>query len=178
MSKLSVKEIRTEVHRLFERHPGGMRRGDVVTEITEMYPETPRGTIATTVSTYLNGDDDFEKTGYAFFKLQLSEAAVHTEPSDPVIVVHAADSAKQETVTENDFYKPFGDWLRDDAAEVTEAVALGGIILRGKWNTPDVIGTLRSKPSDLFKFETIIVSAEIKVDANQAITAFGQAASY
>gem|GEM_PF-5056772 len=68
-----------------------------------MYPETPRGTIATTVSTYLNGDDDFEKTGYAFFKLQLSEAAVHTEPSDPVTVVHAADSAKQETVTENGF---------------------------------------------------------------------------
>jgi hypothetical protein len=44
--------------------------------------------------------------------------------------------------------------------------------------TPDVIGVRRSKASDVVQFPTEIISAEIKLDSGQLITAFGQACAY
>ncbi|MCI0565167.1 MAG: hypothetical protein MN733_42415 [Nitrososphaera sp.] len=44
--------------------------------------------------------------------------------------------------------------------------------------TPDVIGVLKPKPTDIFTFPSEIVSAEIKIDYFGLITAFGQACSY
>ena len=51
-------------------------------------------------------------------------------------------------------------------------------MLKGKWGTPDVIGVLRPRTQDLLKFEPQIVSAEIKIDPNQPVVAFGQAIAY
>jgi hypothetical protein len=62
--------------------------------------------------------------------------------------------------------------------EVTEAITIGGNIFKGKWNTPDVIGVLRPRKGDLIKFDPQIVSAGIKIDPSQPVTAFGQAVSY
>jgi len=44
--------------------------------------------------------------------------------------------------------------------------------------TPDVIGKRESKRSDIIKRPTEIVSAEIKLDSFQLVTAFGQACAY
>ncbi|MFN5157979.1 MAG: hypothetical protein ACK5IH_17240, partial [Betaproteobacteria bacterium] len=53
-----------------------------------------------------------------------------------------------------------------------------GNLFRDKWGTPDVVGKRESKRSDVIKAPTEIVSAEIKADTTQLVTAFGQACAY
>jgi hypothetical protein len=55
---------------------------------------------------------------------------------------------------------------------------LGGNRFKDKWGTPDVIGKKESKRSDIIQAPVEIVSAEIKTETNQLITAFGQACAY
>jgi hypothetical protein len=92
-------------------------------------------------------------------------------------------SASRETaianpIAESDFYVPFSDWLKNDLEEVTQAIALGRNKFRDKWGTPDVIGKRESRRSDVIKAPTEIVTAEIKADTLQLVTAFGQACAY
>ena len=47
-----------------------------------------------------------------------------------------------------------------------------------KWGTPDVIGKRESKRSDIIQAPVEIVSAEIKPEVSQLVTAFGQACAY
>lgn len=79
---------------------------------------------------------------------------------------------------EEDFYGSFGDWLVNDLEECTKAIPLGGNRFRDKWGTPDVIGKRESKRSDILQAPTEIVSAEIKTESSQLVTAFGQACAY
>lgn len=44
--------------------------------------------------------------------------------------------------------------------------------------TPDVIGIRESRKSDIIKFGTEIVCAEVKLDSTNLITTFGQACAY
>lgn len=81
------------------------------------------------------------------------------------------------SVTEQDFYESFAAWLEDND-EATVAAALGGSSLGGKWGTPDVIGVLKPRAQDIFKFEPQIVTAEIKAVPTQPVVAFGQAVAY
>lgn len=76
------------------------------------------------------------------------------------------------------FYEPFADWLKNEAEDCTKAIALGRNKFKDKWGTPDVIGVRESLRSDIVKAPTQIVSAEIKIDTNNLITAFGQACAY
>ena len=62
--------------------------------------------------------------------------------------------------------------------ECTKAIALGGNRFRDKWGTPDVIGKRESKRSDIIQAPVEIVSAEVKPDVYQLVTAFGQACAY
>jgi hypothetical protein len=50
--------------------------------------------------------------------------------------------------------------------------------LRSKWGTPDVVGIYKPLASDLVKFPIEIVSAEIKIDPQAPVVAFGQSAAY
>jgi len=92
------------------------------------------------------------------------------------------DSGQTDTAIvkfkEYEFYTPFADWLKNELEEVTHAIHLGGNTFRDKWGTPDVIGKSESRRSDIIKGATEIVSAEIKTDTSQLITAFGQACAY
>jgi hypothetical protein len=81
-------------------------------------------------------------------------------------------------IRESDFYEPFAEWLKTEVEECTRAIPLGGAVFKDKWGTPDVIGVLESRKSDIVQFPTEIVSAEVKIDGNQLITAFGQACAY
>jgi len=47
-----------------------------------------------------------------------------------------------------------------------------------KWGTPDVIGVRVASRDDLIKFQEEVTSAEIKIDTQGLITAFGQACAY
>ena len=83
-----------------------------------------------------------------------------------------------EKVKELDFYEPFAEWLKNDLDEVTVVSSLGGAGLKSKWGTPDVVGVYKPLASDLIKFPKEIVSAEIKIDPQQPVVAFGQAVAY
>jgi len=83
-----------------------------------------------------------------------------------------------KSIREEDFYKPFADWLVNELEECTKAISLGGNLFKDKWGTPDVIGVRESKRSDIIQFPTEIISAEIKSDSIGLITAFGQACAY
>jgi hypothetical protein len=79
---------------------------------------------------------------------------------------------------EEEFYASFADWLVNDLEECTKAIPLGGNRFRDKWGTPDVIGKRESRKSDILQVPTEVVSAEIKADVSQLVTAFGQACAY
>lgn len=81
-------------------------------------------------------------------------------------------------IAEDEFYKSFADYITNDLEECTKAVPLGGNRFKDKWGTPDVVGVMSPRPSDIFKLPPEIISAEIKTDTNTLITAFGQACSY
>jgi hypothetical protein len=94
-------------------------------------------------------------------------------PAPPV----KAETPGSEPLTEQDFYVSFAEWLEEND-EATVASALGGSSLGVKWGTPDVIGVLKPRAQDIFKFEPQIVTAEIKVVPSQPVVAFGQAVAY
>lgn len=79
---------------------------------------------------------------------------------------------------EEDFYEPFAHWLKNEIEDVTHAISLGRNKFKDKWGTPDVLGKRESKRSDIIQGATEIVSAEIKIDTQQLVTAFGQACAY
>jgi hypothetical protein len=159
--------------RLLKKHPDGIRYTDLVRIITE----TDKSLNPNTVGTQASGlDTRLPETVYkpdrGIFRL--------TEFRD-----NAAGDLKEELVPEppkktkeKDFYQPFANWLVNETEECTKAIGLGGNLFGGKWGTPDVIGKRESKLSDILKIQTEIVSAEMKTDSNQLITAFGQACAY
>lgn len=108
------------------------------------------------------------------FRLIKFRKDVFTQPSQTVI----AKMTKTATISEEDFYEPFADYLVNELEECTRAIPLGGNIFKDKWGTPDVIGIRESKRSDIIPFPTEIISAEIKTDSNGLITAFGQSCAY
>ncbi|HVC45437.1 MAG TPA: hypothetical protein VND20_11525, partial [Candidatus Binataceae bacterium] len=81
-------------------------------------------------------------------------------------------------VKESEFYEPFADWLKNDLDEVIEVAPLGGAGMKTKWGTPDVIGVYKPSAGNLIKFPLEIVSAEIKIDPQAPVVAFGQAVAY
>lgn len=68
--------------------------------------------------------------------------------------------------------------MRNDLNEVVTAEPLGGSGLGSKWGTPDVVGIYKHLPHQKIRFELEIVTAEIKIDPQSSVTAFGQAAAY
>jgi hypothetical protein len=85
--------------------------------------------------------------------------------------------AQPKNSNEESYYEPFMEWLLGQD-QVIEAMVVGGNTFKNKWATPDVIGTYKPKKSDPITFPMELVSAEIKIDGNQSITAFGQACAY
>jgi hypothetical protein len=81
-------------------------------------------------------------------------------------------------IKESEFYEPFAEWLKNDLDEVTEVASLGGAGLKSKWGTPDVVGIYKPLASNLIKFSIEILSAEIKIDPQAPVVAFGQAVAY
>jgi hypothetical protein len=100
-----------------------------------------------------------------------------TEPEPDVAAAETSDGHTTGTVKEQDFYQKFADYLRMELEECTKAVAVGGNKFKDKWGTPDVVG-VRKSIGDLIPVDVEVVSAEIKTETTQLITAFGQACAY
>lgn len=109
---------------------------------------------------------------FRHIKFKDTELETDIKDSETHVIVEGKE------VEESSFYETFASWIVTDLEECTKAISLGGNAFRDKWGTPDVIGILTSMPSDIVKLPPEIISAEIKLDSSQLITAFGQACSY
>lgn len=64
---------------------------------------------------------------------------------------------KGQRPKEEEFYKPFADYLMNELEECNRAIALGGNLFKEKWGTPDVIGIMESRRGDIIQLPTEIV---------------------
>lgn len=177
MAKLTTAQIKAVAKQKILAIPEGVRWTALVNEIRAEYPDTPINTIWGSTQTLFKSDPDISKIAKGIYAIGQNQAAKDSAASvpkdDPDTLIEAG-----QVISESDFYDSFAEWLRDGLDEVTEAISIGGNIFKSKWNTPDVIGVLRPLKGDLIKFDPQIVSAEIKIDPNQPVVAFGQAVSY
>jgi hypothetical protein len=166
------EKIISKAIEILKSNPNGVRYSELTRKIHEEFPEIPVNTIIGTIwnldtrvpnEVYKAARGVFRHIG--FRELEISEEERKLPP-------------EIEKVKEEDFYKPFSEWLVNEIEECTKAIALGGNRFRDKWGTPDVIGKREPLRSDIIKAPTEIVSAEIKSDTRDLITAFGQACSY
>jgi hypothetical protein len=174
MARLTVRQIEDLARSIVAAKPGGINYSTLRQEISERSPETSKNTI-----------------GGAVWNLHEKFPREISKPSRGLFVptggarneAVTVGNAEQVTpagirVSESDFYEPFAEWLKQDLDEVTAVAPLGGAGLKSKWGTPDVVGTYKPLASDLIKFPIEIVSAEIKIDPQAPVVAFGQSVAY
>ena len=166
------EKIISKAVELIKSNPNGIRYSELVTKIQQEFPDIPVNTIHGTVwnletrvpaEVYKPARGLFRHT--TFKDIEIGEE----KPEIPPTV---------EKRKEDDFYEPFRDWIVNELEECTKAIPLGGNKFKDKWGTPDVIGIREHRKSDIIRPPTEIVSAEIKIDTGNLITAFGQACSY
>ena len=155
---------------LLKVSPDGIRYSDLVRKIHKEFPEIPINTIHGTIwNLETRVPNEVYKPARGLFRYIGFKEEAREEQKLPSEVVK---------IKEEDFYEPFASWLVNELEECTKAIPLGRNKFRDKWGTPDVIGKREPRRSDIVKTPTEIISAEIKADARDLITAFGQACSY
>ncbi len=170
-------QIRKVAFDVLEEKPEGMRYSDLGRKILEVNPSFKPNTISgATWDLDIQFPDKVYKPDRGVFRLLKFKENISTQPDQRPTTTEKITTKK--AIKEEDFYKPFADWLVNELEECTNAIGLGGNIFRDKWGTPDVVGVRESKRSDIIQFPTEIVSGEIKIDSNGLITAFGQACAY
>jgi hypothetical protein len=172
-----TQRIKVEALKILERHPEGMRYSELHAAISASDSAFKSGSISGCIS---NLDVHYPEFVYKpargrFRLLRFKEPAVNgaEAPDRPQEPPEAAGRVPEEA-----FYAPFADWLKNEIEDVTQAIPLGRNVFRDKWGTPDVIGKRAPRASDIIKGPVEIVSAEIKADTQQLVTAFGQACAY
>lgn len=169
---------------LLEQHAGGISWAELNKTLHANSPETPYNSIRGATHHLLSGrSDEIIKVARGTYQLakfaQLREVPLDTSASEISTTIPTSECSQSNAsqLTEQDFYDSFAEWLEDND-EATVASSLGGASLGGKWGTPDVIGVLKPRAQDIFKFEPQIITAEIKAVPNQPVVAFGQAVAY
>ena len=167
---------------VLEESPQGIRWMDLLRAVKAQSPETPHNSVHGGVHNLLTTrTSEIAKVARGTYQLSkyvdADSALVCAKSAEVVPSSLVSETPGKETLTEQDFYVSFAEWLEEND-EATEASALGGASLGGKWGTPDVIGVLKPRAQDIFKFEPQIVTAEIKAVPNQPVVAFGQAVAY
>jgi hypothetical protein len=171
----NIKErIKAKAFELLGEYPQGLHYAELLTKIHAAHPTFNNNTIGGSIWNLAQAyPEKVYKPSRGLFRLLAFEDETSAESAVPVIPPPA-----QKKIVEDAFYAPFADWLKNEVEDVSHAIPLGGNIFKDKWGTPDVIGKKQSKHSDIIKGPTEIVSAEIKTDTGQLITAFGQACAY
>ena len=169
-----TERIKNKAFDLLEQHPEGLRYSVLHSKIQA----ADSGFNSNTINGCIwNLDAAFPKKVYkpskGLFRL-LKHKPLESEIPEPVPITQISTSKVQE----EDFYGPFADWLKNEIEDVTHAIPLGRNKFKDKWGTPDVVGKRESMRSDIIKGPTEIVSAEIKTETLQLVTAFGQACAY
>ncbi len=176
MPKIAERIIELAL-RILEEYPNGLRYTElnksILDENPDFNPNTVRGA---TWDIDVKKSDKVYKPDRGIFKLlKFRDSQVPTAEKP---TTKKLERAEDKTLREEDFYKPFADYIVKELEECTKAIYLGGNRFKDKWGTPDVIGVRKSRSSDILKLPTEIISAEIKFDITNLIAAFGQACAY
>jgi hypothetical protein len=163
------QRINLKLREILGKFPQGVRYAELIKKLHKVLPDIPVNTLHGTlwgvrqdiVKGKINDIALVEKGLYALTK--------YTKGGKP---------QPKPKIKEEEFYKPFAEYLVNDLEECTKAIPLGGNKFGDKWGTPDVLGVYKFFEADPIKPPLEIVSAEIKTDVNQLITAFGQACAY
>jgi hypothetical protein len=180
--KLNRQQIQERAMHVLEENPQGIRWMDLLRAVKATTPDTPHNSVHGGVHHLLTTrTSEIVKVARGTHQLAQFVDADNAVASAQEIATETiqvkAETPGSEALTEQDFYASFAEWLIEND-EVTVASALGGSSLSGKWGTPDVIGVLKPRAQDIFKFEPQIVTAEIKAVPSQPVVAFGQAVAY
>jgi hypothetical protein len=173
MTKTKRKDtIAAKAVELLRSEPQGIHYSKLVARVHDALPEVPINTVHGNIwNLEVTHPEEVVKPARGlyihsvFYKINTDESIVQIAAAKP-------------KVKEERFYRPFAEWLMNDLEECTKAIPVGGNLFRDKWGTPDVIGVREPRKSDIIKFPTEIVSAEVKLDPAGLITAFGQACAY
>lgn len=156
---------------LLAEEPDGLRHSVLIWRLKAELPDVPVNTIRGS----LVGLADYKpQEVYKPAKGLFQHARYRDVGNSPAVQTPAAAPPARE----EDFYASFAEYLTEDLEECTRCIPLGGCTFQDKWGTPDVIGIRKPRESDIIKFPTEIITAEIKIDTRNLITAFGQACSY
>ena len=169
----STEKVIQKAVELVDLSPIGKRYSELVKEITTTFPDIPVNTVHGSLHKFRT---ELPATVYQPNR-GLYRAIKYREEGEKQDA-EVAKKPKHEKIREEDFYDAFGDWLINELEECTKVISVGGNRFKDKWGTPDVVGVREAKRSDIIKPPTEIVSAEIKLDPANLITAFGQACSY
>lgn|SRR3989344_3160811 len=168
----SKEQIRTKAIEILKSSPQGVRYSQLVNQIKNSFSEIPINTIHGTVwNLDITSPSEVYKADRGLFRHVLFRETQQ-------ISQESVETVRPSEISEEDFYQSFADYLKNELEECTKAIKLGGNKFRDRWGTPDVIGIEKSMPSDIIKHEDVIISAEIKLDPTNLITAFGQACAY
>lgn len=171
-------QIQSDALRLLEAVPDGIRWSELLRRTYADDPYTPYNSVHGALHALLQSNSDIVKIARGTYRLRKFDDAAQPAPVEEVVVEVELPDHERVRVREQDFYDSFATWLVEDADEANCAVRVGGALLKGKWGTPDVIGVYKPRAHDLLKWEPQIISAEIKIDPHQPVTAFGQAVAY
>ena len=180
--KLNRQQIHGRALEVLEAHQQGIRWSDLLRAVEASAPGTPRnsidGGIHNLLTTHTSAISRVARGTYRLTKyIDAENTKAQAQDLATVVTPVNSETPGAELLTEQDFYGSFATWLEEND-EATSACALGGSGLGGKWGTPDVVGVLKPRAQDIFKFEPQIVTAEIKAVPGQPVVAFGQAVAY
>ncbi len=171
-TNIKSKKITEAVIGVLKDHPSGLRYTDIFKKVKEILPDQKENTITGAMwRIEISNPQDIYKVKKGFYK--------HTNfRSSGENLSISQNTIGENVLHEQDFYEGFANYLKFELEECTEVVVLGGNRFGARWGTPDVVGKYKSRDTDVVKRETEIVTAEIKIDAQSLITAFGQACAY
>ncbi|MCC7303460.1 MAG: hypothetical protein IT233_12545 [Bacteroidia bacterium] len=168
------QEIQKFALQILSENPQGLRYTDLRNAIWAKNNDFNRNTINGSI---WDLDTTFPKEVYKPARGIFRLVSFRESDSTPQ-KIDSIEKPIKKGINEETFYQPFADWLINDLDECTKAIPVGGAVFRDKWSTPDVIGIRQHEVDDIIRFPIEIVSAEIKIDSNELIKAFGQACSY
>ena len=166
------EQIADKAVELLIKEPRGLHCSDLLRLMRREFPDIKEASFHWTIPDLaLHRPEEIYKPARGLFRhVRFRETEVESD-------IKTMETSRKKG-GEDEFYKSFAEYLVDELEECTKAIPLGGNCFKDKWGTPDVVGVLCPRQSDILKFPAEIVSAEVKIDSNALITAFGQACSY
>jgi len=167
------EQVNAKAIQILKENPNGLRWTDLLRKLQEAFPQVPLNTIQG--STW-DLDQRFPNEVYKPARGHWRHASFKEIPLTESHRIMTSQAGNK--IVEDDFYQPVADYLRGDLEECSKVITLGGNRFQDKWGTPDVIGILEPPRSAIFKPPTEIVTAEVKINTSDLVTAFGQACAY